>query len=189
MSSKRRPYIERRRRFFLGCEGESERSYGQFLGKLSEKKKLPNHIDTITINGGSPRIIVIGAIAKAKERTEQRGPYLFKAVMLDSDKLSESPNGAEKEQRDLEQLAITNRVLLIWQTPCHEGFLLRHIRGCQNLKPPDCKVAKSMLQRQWSEYVKPMQVSELMERISFENLINFPEEEKSLKILLEKLGF
>lgn len=190
MSSRKRPYIERRKRFFFGCEGESEQAYGQFLGRLSERKKLPNHIDTVTINGGSPRMVVAGAIAKARERSEQRGPYLFKAVILDSDKLTESPKGVEKERNELEHLATTHEILLIWQTPCHEGFLLRHIKGCQSLRPPYSKEARSMLLKRWPEYIKPMQVSALIELISFEDLLNFAEGERSsLRIFLEKLGF
>ncbi|MCL5284667.1 MAG: hypothetical protein M1313_02750 [Nitrospirae bacterium] len=112
----------------------------------------------------------------------------FKALILDSDKLSESPNGAEKEQNELEQLAATHGFLLIWQTPCHEGFLLRHLEGCQSLRPPGCKEAKSMLLKRWPEYIKPMQVSALIERICFEDLMNFAGEERSLRIFLEKLG-
>ncbi|MHB1564853.1 MAG: hypothetical protein ACYCXP_12345 [Leptospirillum sp.] len=189
MSSRKRPHIPKRKRFFLGCEGESERSYGQFLGQLSENRGLPNHIDTVTINGGSPRVIVTGAIVQAKDRSERRGSYLFKALMLDSDKLAESPNGAEKEQSELEHLATNHDILLIWQTPCHEGFLLRHIKDCRSLKPPDSREALSMLRKRWPDYRKPMQVSALVEIISLEDLLHFAEGKRSLRIFLEKLGF
>jgi hypothetical protein len=67
MSARRSPHIEKRKGFFLGCEGEYERSYGQFLGQLSEYRRLPNHIDSVPINDTEKRLrngkVQIGSFA------------------------------------------------------------------------------------------------------------------------------
>lgn len=188
MSSRRPAHIPKRKRIFLGCEGESERAYGQFIHRLSDREELSNHIDTVILHGGSPRTIVDGAIIKSKER-EQRGSYNFKALLLDSDKLSESPKGAENEMRELESLASTQKIHLIWQSPCHEGFLLRHLPGCQTLNPPNSVAAGSELLKYWPEYRKPMPVNVLLDKISLEDLLRYAEKENSLNTLLKKIGF
>jgi len=50
-----------------------------------------------------------------------------------------------------------NRFNLIWQTPCHEAFLLHHFRGQEMRQPATTREAKELLQRIWpSNYVKGM---------------------------------
>jgi len=41
---KNRSPIRRRSRIFLGCEGESEQSYGAFLQRLADERGLMVHI-------------------------------------------------------------------------------------------------------------------------------------------------
>jgi hypothetical protein len=50
-----------------------------------------------------------------------------RAVLLDTDRRGQAP------QRDMRmvELAQRTRLRLIWQEPCHEAFLLRHLEGCQ----------------------------------------------------------
>jgi len=45
----KRPILKR---VFLGCEGESERSYGAWLQKIAQDLKLPITIDTYPDTGG-----------------------------------------------------------------------------------------------------------------------------------------
>lgn len=146
-------------------------------------------MDTVVINGGSPMKILQRAISLAKEGAMKRGPYVFKALLLDSDKLAESPKGAEKEKIEIDHLAKNHGLLLIWQEPCHEGFLLQHLADCHGLRPPNCKEAHAMLLKQWPDYTKPMQVSALTRRIGLGELRAFVQQEGPLGIFLEKLGF
>ncbi len=180
--------FERRKRVFLGCEGESERSYGRFLSRITERKSLSISMDTVVVNGGSPRTMVQRAISMAREGAVKRGRYFFKALLLDSDKLAESPKGARQEKLELEGLAIRHNMLLIWQEPCHEGFLLRHINGCHSLAPPDCKNAQVMLLKQWPDYSKPIQVKVLEDRLGLQEILTLARQESSFGLFLKKIG-
>ena len=80
---------QQRRRVFLGCEGESERSYGTFLHQLvASNGRL--HIETVVLQpgGGDPLAIIERAAAIIKRREREFGSrYTARAVLLDRDKL------------------------------------------------------------------------------------------------------
>ena len=80
---------------------------------------------------------------------------------MDSDQAEEEPERAYRARR----LAELNGILLIWQRPCHEALLLRHMPGCSNRKPPSCSVAHRALKKVWPEYEKPMPRAQLSARI------------------------
>lgn len=185
MIRKRRLVIERRKRFFLGCEGESERAYGSLIQRISDEENLHVFLDMVILKGGSPRSIVEQAVRYAGIRSSTHGPYFGKAVILDSDKLAESPNGT---LGDLETLARSRKMLLVWQRPCHEAFLLRHLEGCESMDPADSREAMKMLRKRWHQYARPMQVSDLNERIGNRDLLRAARVEGSLKDFLEMLG-
>lgn len=54
--NRRRPYRQQRAPIFIGCEGESERGYVAFLGRLVEEAGLAVHLDPVLLQpgGGDP---------------------------------------------------------------------------------------------------------------------------------------
>ena len=86
------------------------------------------------------------------------------------------------------QLATRENIKLIWQNPCHEAVLLRHMPGCSDRRPPTCPVAERALKAEWPEYDKPMPRAQLVKRISFDAIRQAAIVEPELRAFLENIG-
>jgi hypothetical protein len=186
VSDARRRSIPPRRRFFLGCEGYSEQSYGALLQELADQSfYLHIYLDVQPLYGGDPLAVVEGACLRARQRARDRGLYAGRAVLLDADRLGQNP---ERDNR-IERLATEHRLLLVWQRPCHEAFLLRHLVGCQTRRPGDPEASRAALLQQWPSYRKPMSARRLAERITLAEIRAATRVEPELRDLLSLLGF
>lgn len=102
-----RRVIERRARVFLGCEGESEQGYGAFLQRLVDACGAKIHVVPINLQpAGDPLALAKKAERKLAEEIRRGGPFLAQAVMLDTDRLAELPDGGcdlgpVRDDRDL----------------------------------------------------------------------------------------
>lgn len=182
----RRARIPLRRRFFLGCEGEIEQSYGALLQIMADESlQLRVHLDLQLLGGGDPLAIVEAAVQKARERAQKRGRFVGRAVLLDSDRHGHAP---ERDNR-IAPLAQAHGLLLIWQRPCHEALLLRHLPGCQTLRPSSSAAAEAALVRQWPEYQKPMPARRLPEKLGLSEIQAAAQFEDDLRGFLSLLGF
>ena len=143
-----------RRRIFIGCEGESERSYAALLQKILDARARRFHLDAVVLNpgAGDPHELIRRAIARASDLAKRHGAYAFRAVLLDADR----HDAASLMGRRTTEIARENGVTLIWQEPCHEALLLRHLQGCQGLRPSTSSEAMRMLLRHWPTYRKAM---------------------------------
>jgi hypothetical protein len=161
--SRRRSFIPQRKRIFLGCEGESEQSYGSLLQKLADQREdLHLFLDVVLLKGGGdPLGYVEIACRKIQERERKRDGYLVRTVLIDNDRFGQDP----ERDRQIVPLAATHDLRIIWQDTCHEAFLLRHLTGCQHLRPPTTPVAMRELIKNWAEYRKPMTALRLAQRI------------------------
>lgn len=154
--------ISPRRRIFLGCEGSSEHAYGTLLARLArDRESMHVHIDVVNLNpgAGDPLALVERACQEVIRRERGRVPYALKALLLDHDKMGQAP------ERDAQVPVRASELLLIWQQPTHEGFLLRHLDGCGALRPSKDRCLQR-LQREWPSYTKPMTAGRLAERIT-----------------------
>jgi hypothetical protein len=157
-----RARIPPRIRVFFGCEGESEQGYGALLQHLADAVRKPHvTLDLQVIGGGDPLAIVEEASRRAKKQAHKHGEFAVRAVLLDRDKLGQTPG----RDAQIPALAAANGLLLIRAEPCFEGLLLRHLRGCQALRPATSADALAALLRQWPEYAKPMSRARLITRI------------------------
>jgi hypothetical protein len=183
---RRHATIPPRRRIFLGCEGESEQGYGALLTRIAEglALHLAPQVVLLRPGGGDPLALVRLAIAKSREEERKRGAFSIKAVLLDQDKLGQSP------ERDglLYDEAARNELHLIWQEPSHEALLLRHLPGCQNLRPATTLLAQQELLRRWPEYRKPMSSMRLASRIGVDEVTAACGVEPSLCDFLRRCG-
>jgi hypothetical protein len=156
--------IAPRRRIFLGCEGSSEHAYGTLLGRLArDRPNMHVHIDVVRLNpgAGDPLALIERALREIVRNERSRVPYALKALLLDCDRIGHAP----ERDGQIPARARGGELLLIWQQPVHEGFLLRHLLGCENLRPPKDRCLTT-LQREWPAYTKPMTADKLGERIA-----------------------
>jgi hypothetical protein len=184
---RRRVVIPQRKRIFLGCEGESEQSYGALLSRVVEEQHKRSFLDTVLLRpgGGDPLALVQLAAGKLKQRQKKGGEYAAAYVLLDSDKTGAAP------QRDQQAAALaqTSGLVLIWQEPCHEALLLRHLQNCEQLRPQTTALAISTLKQRWPNYTKGMPASKLAGTLSASELRRVRVVENALNQLLTELEF
>jgi hypothetical protein len=185
----RRPrrLVPQRRRVFLGCEGESEQSYGALLARLVEARHRQLFLDAVLLRpgGGDPLALVERAVREVQQRSDRRGGYVARAVLLDSDRRGAAP------ERDAQALALAARhaLRLIWQEPCHEAFLLRHLEGHARARPPDARRALADLARHWPEYRKGLPAAGLASRVDEAGVLRAARVEAELAAFLAEIAF
>jgi len=185
---RRRTARPQRRPVFLGCEGESERGYATLIGRLREQLRPDLHLDVKLLRpgGGDPLALVQRAceiIARNERNHDFR--YTVRAILLDSDKLGQTPTRDENMIR----IAEGERLHLIWQEPSHEALLLRHLDGCQTLRPPSAAAALTELLRRWPDYMKASSADRLSTRIGAQQIAAAASVETSLREFLRTIGF
>lgn len=185
----RRPrrIILQRRRMFIGCEGESEQSYVALLARLADAQGLRVFLDAVLLQpgGGDPLAIVERAAQRLRERESKRGePYEGRFVLLDDDKRGQAP---QRDQR-IPAVAAQAQMYLIWQRPCHEALLLRHLVGCANLRPITTPAAGQQLTGRWPGYAKATPAARLAEQLDQPALTRAAAVEPDLAVLLAAIG-
>jgi hypothetical protein len=184
MSRARYPKIPQRRRVFLGCEGESERGYGGVLRWFLDSAGAHVHLELKKLGGGDP----LAQFEKARKFIEwdwKLGNYYeIHAVLLDTDKLG----AASGRDAQIQELIRATRIIPIWQRPCHEAFLLRHLLGCEQRQPLGSADAIAQLRREWPDYEKGLSAMELAERIGEQQIRQAMAVEPELADFLRSLG-
>ena len=156
-----RGHILQRRRFLVACEGDSEFGYAALLQRLADDSGLAIHLDPRRCHGGDPLAIVEAAVSELHFRSTRRGAYAGQAIFLDADRRDDVP-----ERTTLaDQLILEHGFHVIWSEPAFEALLLKHIDGCERLRPPTTALALQQLQGRWPEYHKGMSASELGARL------------------------
>lgn len=166
MIRRRRTTIVQRRPIFLGCEGESEQAYGQVLNDLLREARQPFHLVVVNLNpgAGDPIARLRRAEQEISRRRGRRPEFHMKVVLMDSDQVAADA----QRRRQAERLAQDLGIRIIWQEPCHEAVLLRHLDGFAQNRPPTSQSAKAALRAAWPDYRKPMTKVELMRRIALD---------------------
>jgi hypothetical protein len=174
-----------RRRIFCGCEGESEQSYGTFLHQLvAERGDL--HIDSQLLQPGAGDLL--GAVERAykliqrKER-EYGSRYKTRAIFLDADRLGQRP---ERDQQ-IAPLCATAQIHIVWQRPCHEALLLRHIDT--HARPLYPTQALLELRRHWPEYQKASPARYLAGKFSLKDVWRACQVEEDLFAFLNAIRY
>lgn len=184
----RRPrQFPKRKPVFLGCEGDSEIAYGQILGDQLRSIELPVHFEVVSLTpgAGDPLARVLRALKRIKRYERQRSRFWLKAILMDSDQEADAPSRFELAK----QIAEDNDIRIIWQEPCHEGFLLRHLPECSTRRPSTSVAANQALLREWPDYLKPMTRTKLAGRIDSAAISQAASVEPVLAAFLRQLGF
>lgn len=163
MTRRRSPSIPQRKPVYIGCEGESEISYAGFLQDLIHEAGLSIHLVVEKLGPGA------GDPLARMERARQRLARLSKTrilpadrfVLLDFDQAARDPIRAAAAQC----IAAQMRIVIVWQRPCLEAMLLRHMAGQATRRPSDSRGAERALVAEWPEYRKPMTRAHLARRL------------------------
>jgi hypothetical protein len=183
---RRRPRIPIRTRIFFGCEGESEQGYGALLQHVADAQGKPHiALDLQVLGGGDPLAIVEEACRRVKKQASKYGEFAVRTVLLDGDRRGQS---ADRDAQ-IPPLAAANRLLLIWAEPCFEGFLLRHLPGCQTLRPMTSSNSLASLRQRWPAYTKPMTQVRLATRIGSNEIRAAGTVEAGLDLFLRAIKF
>jgi hypothetical protein len=87
------------------------------------------------------------------------------------------------------QLAAQSSIAVIWLSPSFEAFLLRHLEGCETLRPPNSAIALQELKKRWPTYQKALSAMRLAERISQAEVERCASVEPQFRDLLTNIGF
>ena len=186
MSRRRSPLLPQRRPIFVGCEGQSEVGYVGLLQKLLRDASLPVHlvIHDLGRGAGDPLARVVLAVQRLEHlrRTRIAPPERF--LLLDTDQTEFDQYRTEQAQR----LAAEHRLTIVWQRPCFEALLLRHLRGRAMHQPSDTSGARRALEREWPEYRKPMTSIALAQHVNLDAVKRAAATEPELMQFLRCLG-
>ena len=173
------PRIPRRRRVFVGAEGESERAFAAWLRRLCDDRGLHLHLDVFVAGGGDGA----GIVRRCAERCEKGKPYVRRLVLLDADRIPED----RTNDRAPEPVAAKADIDLILLEPSLEGVLLRLHKG-QETRKPARQNTESELRKLWPDYRKPPKADDLEKRFDLGDLRRAAKRDAHLRKLLEGLG-
>ena len=184
--SGRRPTIPRRTPIFLGCEGESEQAYGQFLNELAREAGLHVHIEVVNLSpgAGDPVSRMQRARKEVEQRQRKRAEFAFKAVLHDSDQIDN-----DLQRREMaESIGRESDIAIIWQSPCHEALLLRHFEGFEQRRPATTAEIGAMLRQAWPSYQKPMTRVQVARTLEIAHVRRATQSEPALRTFLRRVG-
>lgn len=186
MSRRRPPHIKLRRPVYIGCEGASEASYAGLLQDLIRDADLPVHlhIEELGPGTGDPLSRIEMAVLRLKLLQKKRSAPAERFALLDFDQAERDPQRAKRARK----LAIGNRITILWQRPCFEAMLLRHLAGKAANRPLDTPRAVRVLEKEWPEYKKPMTRANLARRIDRDAVLRAAGVEADLQALLRCIG-
>lgn len=176
--------LQKRKLILLGCEGKSERAYVALLNRFVHEASLPAQVRPLGLEHAGDPLSRVQLLLK-KIRTERK-QYHWVGILLDSDQAQSKHT--EPRTREARRLAKEHDINLVWQNPCHEGLLLRHMPGQEKIQPVNCADAQKKLVAIWREYRKPMIAEQLSKRIRLEDVQRAARVEPGLKKLLQTAG-
>jgi RloB-like protein len=187
--SERHKNRKQRRPVFLGCEGLSEVGYGALIRDILNSQREDIHLDVKLLKpGGGDPLALLEIAESILIRARRQGgyvPYKLAGILLDCDLLGKDKNRDKKAFKIAEE----NHIKLIWQNPCHEALLLRHIKNCETLQPSTNKAAFDRLKKEWPDYSKGMSKSKLEQLIAHDDILRAASVESDLKEFLISVGY
>ena len=186
MTRRRPPSIPERRPVFIGCEGESEVAYAGLLQDMLREAGLHVHlvVHNLGRGAGDPLARVQLAVQRLKQLRCTRIEPLERFILLDGDQATRDVARASCARN----LANQHNIAIVWQKPCFEALLLRHLPDCTTRRPPNTPRAVRMLEREWPGYKKPLSRTTLAGRIDRAAVRRAAGVERELWALLRCLG-
>ncbi|MEQ8195953.1 MAG: hypothetical protein RIB59_15845 [Rhodospirillales bacterium] len=179
------PHIQQKKLVFIAGEGLSERGYGRWLNHHAAEIGLSISIRVEALAGGDPCDLVEQSIEKLAAAEKSGARYRSRALLLDSDLRGMN---IDRDQRAI-NLSARKNLNLIWQEPCHEGFLLRHFDAVNQLRPATVNRAEQLLARVWPQYEKGMDATKYKSVLSSDHLERARNEIPALNDFLRSIGW
>jgi len=178
-----RPSIPQRTRVFVGCEGESEQGYSRFVAAVTVDRGKPFAIDSHILKGGDPLSRIESAVKIIAQEMDKRGKYEFKFVFQDAD---QSGLDADRD-RQAADLARKHDILMIWQEPDHEGFVLLHFDHTERRHPTTKAQSMAAVKKVWSSYEKASTAKQYASKLGLADLARAGQRHAGLNELLTAL--
>lgn len=182
-----RPNIPEKRPIFFGCEGESEQAYGAFLNEQFRGAGLPVHLRVVPLNPGSggPEALLLRAEKELLKPIHTQSRFIARVVLIDDDLVVHDIGRRIRT----EDIARRIGVSILWQSPCHEAFLLHHFDGHHQVRPATSALAETALKRVWPGYAKPATAREIAARLDKNGLVRAASAHPDFATFLGKVGF
>jgi hypothetical protein len=186
MRRRRAPFIPLRNRIFVACEGESEAGYVALLQDFANSSGLWVHLHKEILGPGTGDPLTRINLATERLRTLERkdGPFVGRFAFLDSDQAERNLARAEVARRQ----ATCSNIKIIWQMPCFEAMMLRHLPGMESRQPQSSPLSIQALASEWPEYRKGMARVDLARRIDQDAVQRAARVEADLAVLLRCIG-
>jgi hypothetical protein len=156
------------------------------LNDLLRDRTLPFHLEVVNLSpgAGDPSARLRKAAQEIVRRRKRRSEFGLRVALLDSDQIDRDVQLRRQANRLAQELDIR----IIWQEPCHEAFLLRHLDGFAQNRPPTCAFAEAILKSDWPDYRKPMTKIQLARRIDLDAVRRAAAVEPSLSAFLSEVN-
>lgn len=177
---------QKKKVIFWGCEGSSECHYAKLLNKIFNRAYIPVALKVFDLGkaGSIPRKIDF-AITILDNEKRKGTKYFQQFVVLDVDRAQNDPNEKSEAERKSRQF----KIVILWQHPCFEGFLIKHFDKTKSRAPSTCQDAEKMLKKVWTDYKKPETVRRLDEKIQLDpNIKILVESDSDFKRVIEGFG-
>ena len=141
-------------------------------------------IDDLGLGAGDPLSRIEMAVRRIDLQRKKRVTPAASFALIDWDQAERDPQRAESARH----LAAQNNITIIWQRPCFEALLLRHLPDRATHRPPDSSGAVRALIREWPDYEKPLERAALAQRLDLDAVLRAAAVEPELAILLRVPG-
>jgi hypothetical protein len=141
-------------------------------------------IEELAPGSGDPLARIEMAVRRIHWQSQRRTAPADSFLFLDEDQAERDRQRAERARR----LAAENKISIIWQRPCFEAVLLRHLVGRAAHRPPDIQRAVRELEREWPGHKKPLERAALAQRLDRDAVLRAAAVGPELAALLRLLG-
>ena len=186
MKRRRPPHIPLRKPIYVGCEGASEAGYAALLRDMAIAAggHVHVHVEQLGPGAGDPLARIEMAVGRITRLKRTRETFAARFAFVDEDQAERDPVRAGLAR----SLAEENDIKIIWQRPCFEAVLLRHLPERATHRPPSSPNALRALVREWPDYEKPLGRVALARRIDLNGVLRAAAVEPELAALLRVLG-
>jgi hypothetical protein len=174
--------IQKRARYFVAVEGESEQSFVRWLQQLSDGR-VPVHLDSYPLSGGGYKSMLENAVHLHVRQSKSKGAYRERFLIIDGDRAEQGDWSLDK----LREEAAKHEIIVCVQRPKLEGLLYRMMPGKER-DIPSAALAESKLKAFWPSYQKPVNAHLLEGRFSLGDLARVAVVDADLEILLQRIG-
>ena len=179
---RRRRSVKPRRAIFIGVEGESDRTFAQFLQRCCEEEGQRLHL-MVKPGGGGDSVTVVEEAGRHLARHPAKRDIRTRLVLLDRDRIEQDL----KAGRDAQAVASGWNLKLLFQDPNLEGLLFRLHPGHERRRIT-AGDAMTELRKVWPEYDKPPTADQLSRRFTLSDVRRAARYDDGLRQLLEILG-